>query len=470
MMHTWPPLRELVTGDMLGADTHLAILTARSNWLYGQAHGWRYPFLQGWGSGITQPAWQGETTVRSEHMTLRLGARLALNSGGTARLQYLRDDDVWVTLDSDTDTTSGRYFGGFNPYYERSLAGLSPKDDVWRFRFVLEDAGGFALVYRAALAGTTGFPTWPTLPTFANSPTVHSASDFNTLRTAQAYLLDCSKQPRIGSVVNSGHRPSSSGALFRWSFRYGGTTRLIVKLKAMDGTVGQWGSIRLIKGAGGHPGDACWPPWSEGTEVELQALAGTTLDATYSSNLSAQSLTVGAYYGLELRTNAGVTVHVLGLGFGDEASVVRTYTPTQTWAHGNVPTAAQMNTIKDDLNQMHPTADRQSPLWFEHDIATTQLPMAVSGGPEHGLSHLGPVGFYLAHRWRWLRYRGAGKVMSLDETYEQSLGDSDPAGETQLFDLDSLSWLTYGQGYYVAVRNAYGEVPTLQAAYEDYDV
>jgi hypothetical protein len=470
MMHAWPPLRELADGEYMGADTYLAILTERSNWLYGQAHGWNYPFLQGWGSGITQPVWQGETTVRTEHMTLRLGARLALNSGGTARLQYLRDDDTWVTLDSDTNTTVGRYFGGFNPYYERALTGLSPKGDIWRFRFVLEDAGGFALVYRAALAGTTGFATWPAPVTFADSPTVHTAIEFNTLHAAQSYLLDCARQPRTGSVVNSGHRASSSGALFRWSFRYGGTSRLIVKLKAMDGTVGQWGSVVLVKGAGGHPGDACWAPWSEGTEVELQALSGETLDATYSVNLSGESLTVGAYYGIELRADAGVTAHVLGLGFGDEASVVRTYTPVQTWTHGDVPTAAQMNTIANDLNQMHPTADRQSPLWLEHEIATTQLPLVVGNGPEHGLSYLGPVGFYLAHRWRWLRYRGAGKVMSLDETYEQSLSDSDPAGETQLFDLDSLSWLTYGQGYYVAVRNAYGEAPTLQAAYEDYDV
>lgn len=477
MLSTFSTLRELTTGDYLGAGSWMSPLVRRSNWLYGQVHGWRYPFLQRWNEGIAQPAWVGGTMRRDEHLTLRLGARLALTAGQTARLQYFASNDTWVTLDSDSNTTQGRYFGGFNPVYERSLVGLSPtpKGNHWLFRFIVEGGtGGFALVYRAMLAGTVGFPVWPTLPTFANSPTVHAAADFNALRTAQNYLFECAKQPRIGSICNSGHYSGGGGIRphFRWSFRYGGANRLIVRLKAMDGTTGEWGSIRLIRPLGGHPGDACWAPWGEGSETVLQALAGTTLDATYAFNLSAQGLTVGEYYGIELRAIAGPTTHVLAIGFGTEPAVTRANNPKQTWAHLEIPTAAQMNTIRADINELFPAGDRPSPLWLEHDLATLQLPNQVQpAGPGHNLSFQGPVGFYLAHRWRWLRYRGAGKIMSLDGRFEHSLSDSTPvAGEAQLFDLDSLAWLTYGSGYYVGVYNVFGEEPTLRQAYEDYDI
>lgn len=451
MIHAFEPLRELVDGEYPGADTYWNPLAARNHWLYGQAHGLNFPFAQRWGSGIVAPIWEGETTQRPEHTTLYFCARISLSAGGVARLQYYADPGGWTDVATDTDTTHLRFLGGSSAF-SVSLAGLTPADGVWTFRLQLTGAGGWGHVYYAYLSGSTGFAAWPaSLPTFTNGlPT--NAVAVNKLREMQQHLLDCARQPRVPALMGTvTHRQTGSDeTVYRWTFRYGCTQRLYYYLDVSGLSGG--GHVRLYlepatydQGAG---------------DSRIATLVDAVTDGVYAGNddLSLRGLSVGQRYGLELVAYEGAVVTVGNLVLGDLGAVTRTYLPKDDWVHGDTPTAALLGTIRDDLDQMYPAANRQSPLWPEHDLATWHRPEG-----EYGMFTCSSNRFRGVRRWRYLRYRGAGRLVSADGTVTVSLSDTDPPGGAQVLDLESVA-VPYGMEYYV---ESYGS-GVITVAYEDY--
>jgi hypothetical protein len=143
------------------------------------------------------------------------------------------------------------------------------------------------------------------------------------------------------------------------------------------------------------------------------------------------------------------------------AGATRTYKPDGTWAEGDQPAAAALNLMADDLDEMYPAADRESPIWYEHQLTTYAGPATLGGaGPTYSGGQ-----YRHTRRWRYLHWRGAGRLVSSDGLHYQSLSDTATAGGAQTLDLDSVSWLDYGQEYTV---ESYGANAIL-VAYEDYE-
>ena len=448
MIHAFEPLRVITDGEYPGADTYWNPLAARSHWLYGQAHGLNYPFAQRWGTGIVSPVWEGETPVLPEHMTLRFSARVNLsNPAGVARLQYFATGG-WTDLATDTVRGALRFFGGVTEN-SISLTGLSPAGGMWVFRLQLTGDGGWGIVYRAYLTGTTGFAAWPgSLPTFTTgAPT--TAANLDGLRQMQAHLFDCAAQPRVSVLLGTAtHQQSGSHeTVYRWAFQYTSTRRLYYHL-TVSGLSGGNVFLYLIPDT-----------FHQGVDTRLATLVTISADGTHSGNvdLSTHGLTMGTGYGIELVafTNAVVTVNNVVLA--DLGGVTRTNMPKGDWVHGDTPTKAILDTMTADLNQMFPANDRESPIYSHHTCATWQGPLTA------GLFSYSATRYRAVRRWRYLRYRGAGRLISADGTVTVSLGDTDPPGGAQVLDLESVA-VPYGMEYYV---ESFGS-GTIVTAYEDY--
>lgn len=107
-----------------------------------------------------------------------------------------------------------------------------------------------------------------------------------------------------------------------------------------------------------------------------------------------------------------------------------TYTPPPRFAHGDEPTAAQLNTLSD--NQAYLSG--------------------VLGGIQPAVPAVGGKTLAMVHVWRWLHY------WTTDETTAQ-IGDPSGAGEPvsladsggawAVYDLAQVSWLSQGQVYTV---------------------
>lgn len=451
MIHAFEPLRTITDGEYPGADTYWNALASRSHWLYGQAHALNFPFAQRWGTGIVVPIWEGETPVRSEHMTLKFSARVNLTGpSGVARLQYYSSVGGWTDLVTDTTTGVLRFFGGATEITV-DLTGLTPADGIWTLRLMLTGDGGWGIVYRAYLTGTTGFTAWPgTLPTFTTgSPT--TAANLDKLRQMQQYLFDCASQPRIavrlGTVTQQ--QEASYQTVYRWAFQYTGTKRLYYYLTVTGLSGGGHVYLYLIPDTyNANAGDS-----------RIATLMDAAADNVYSGNidLSTYGLTVGAGYGLELVAYYGATVEVGNIVLADLGGVTRTYIPKDHWVHGDTPTKAILDVYTNDLNQMYPASDRQSPIFSQHTFSTWQGPATL------GLLEYTAFRFRGVRRWRYLRYRGAGRLVSADGTVTVSLSDTDPAGGPQVLDLESVA-VPYGMEYYV---ESYGS-GVIVTAYEDY--
>lgn len=449
MIHAFEPLRTITTGEYPGADTYWNALAARSHWLYGQAHALNFPFAQRWGTGIVTPVWEGETPVRSEHMTLNFSARVNLTAAaGVARLQYYSTGG-WTDLATDTNTGSLRYFGGAEEVTV-SLAALTPADGIWTFRLMLTGDGGWGIVYRAYLTGTTGFDAWPGIPTFTTGAP-STAANLDKLRGMQEYLFDCACQPRVSGMMGTAtHRQASSDeTVYRWAFQYGATQRLYYYL-TISGLTGSGGHVRLYLET---------DTYDSTVDSRIATLVDETTDGTKSGNvdLSAHGLTPGAGYTLELVIYDGSTVAVGHMGLDDLGGVTRAYVPKDDWEHGDTPTKAILDTLTSDLDEMYPAADRESPIYGQHTCATWHGPATV------GLFDYSAFRFRGVRRWRYLRYRGAGRLVSADGTVTVSLSDTDPAGGPQVLDLESVA-VPYGMEYYV---ESYG-TGAIVVAYEDY--
>lgn len=102
------------------------------------------------------------------------------------------------------------------------------------------------------------------------------------------------------------------------------------------------------------------------------------------------------------------------------------YSPPKRWAHGDLPTAADMNLYSRAIASMY---ERHGPA--SYNIAVRK----ISGGE-----------FYcFVHRYRYLHYLNAGTLADLTGTYSTTL-DETPSG-VKVFDLSTVNWLTFGSVY-----------------------
>jgi hypothetical protein len=102
--------------------------------------------------------------------------------------------------------------------------------------------------------------------------------------------------------------------------------------------------------------------------------------------------------------------------------------PKNTFAEGEYPVASELNKFSTSLNAIH-TIMGDSAV----NLATIQ---AGSG------SH-----FTIIHTMRYLWFRSTGLLVD-PAGIEDSISLSDPDRPTK-YDLDTVTWLTYGATYYV---------------------
>lgn len=102
------------------------------------------------------------------------------------------------------------------------------------------------------------------------------------------------------------------------------------------------------------------------------------------------------------------------------------------FSHGTDPTSANFNTYVDALNDLHGRAGdvRRFPLVL---LNREMLPGADSDN----------CGYTFRHRKRYLWYRSSGSVVSIDGTQSVSLSNTNSNG-VNVYDLDSITWLAYG--------------------------
>lgn len=460
-MIPFPALPELTDGDRLSAGLYMKVLARRNHWLYGHAHA--VNGLQRVAECVStgdEVVWTGETPYRSQHPTINFSARINISSGAGARLDYYNSSGTWTNIATDANT-GDRWFNGVeNNTFDASGYSL-PADGILVLRFSI--SVGSALVYRAYMSGTTGFATWPgTLPTFVdgagNEP---DEDDFNALRSMGEYLNDCAEKPRLGTAIGTGSHTQTDAyePLYQWTFTYTGTQKLVVNLDVADIDTGDHVYVYL--------NNEKYP--SSGSR--LATLADITSNGNHSADydLSTLGLSKGTRYQVEIGTyNSGAngaTVTVNNVILGDLVGATRTYSIKGDWEHSDRPTAAQLNAVTNDLNQMYPASDRESPIFSSHLLAPWQLTVEEDGGTGISTYHYSAHGIRLCHVHRYLRYRGAGKIISLDGANEVSLSDTEPSGGPQVFDLDSIkSWLPYGEQYLVQDSDSNHIV----VAYEDY--
>lgn len=469
MIDRWRHVRLLAdytaaNNELMGWRSWLQPMYANADWAYGAAHAVSGVQRQTWAtsSGAVTEVWRGDVRYRSEHPTLKFSGRMDITSGSVT-LDYLNASGTWVTVASD-NVTGLRYFGGATELtYDTTLWSI-PDHGILSLRLMLNGAGR-ASMYRAYMTGWLGLRSWPTMPTFANSP-AHAAGDFNTLWTASQYLKECAQHPIIGSQIDSATHSQSAAYLpiGRWRWRQGGCQRLYVWLYATG------------MGTGDHVYAFLEPDvYDEHDVTTVRLNSGNPIidipiddpGTGYNRDLSTYGVVKGQHYTVEIgilnASGGNPLITVGGVGLGDLGAVTRTYAPLAEYPYGSQPNATVFNRLKNDLNQMYPAADRESPIWPEHEFATHM------GADSLGLAGPTYTGrkFRITHRGRFLEVRtdGGGKIVSADRSNETTIGDSD--GDPLTVDTESIPWLgsAFGQDYTV---ESYGTNRVL-VAYEEYE-
>ena len=106
------------------------------------------------------------------------------------------------------------------------------------------------------------------------------------------------------------------------------------------------------------------------------------------------------------------------------------YTAPPEFAHGDYPTAANLNILSDDLEAIHPI--------IGDILVETPVRHAYAAGQV----------FHLVHRFRYLYYDSSGTINDISGiNTDESL--SDPSSGTGKYDLQQLEWLAIGTAYTV---------------------
>ncbi len=99
------------------------------------------------------------------------------------------------------------------------------------------------------------------------------------------------------------------------------------------------------------------------------------------------------------------------------------------WSHGDTVTAAYLNAYSTELTALH---DR---------IFNTRIRMATPN--QYGSGNI----YRFVHRNRWLHFKSTGQIKNAAGTQQATLS---PINDTYTsFDLQSVSWLAYGDLYQV---------------------
>ena len=114
------------------------------------------------------------------------------------------------------------------------------------------------------------------------------------------------------------------------------------------------------------------------------------------------------------------------------------YVPPERWAHGDIPTAADMNKYSAALNTIRAA------------IGDAAVNVALRKTPNSGF-------WTMIHKHRWLSFKGTGTLSDMTGTETVSLEDVDDA--VTIYDLQALTWLTYGSMYKVLSVSFAEEVP-----------
>ena len=115
------------------------------------------------------------------------------------------------------------------------------------------------------------------------------------------------------------------------------------------------------------------------------------------------------------------------------------YAVPPEWEHGDYPLAADLNKIRDGQ------------LYFYERMPTYAVNSCVKElGSDASLT--------FTHRHRWLHYKSTGDITdAADASNTESLSNQ---STVNVYDLDSIAWLTYGSVYYVDGVNFASEEPT----------
>lgn len=97
--------------------------------------------------------------------------------------------------------------------------------------------------------------------------------------------------------------------------------------------------------------------------------------------------------------------------------------------HGDYPTAANLTKYSDGLTAIYNAVSGKSAVW----CARTK----ESGTDANSF-------YTLVHVFRWLFYTGEGTLTNVAQNETTSLPDG---GSTNIFDLNTVDWLTYGMPY-----------------------
>lgn len=469
MHDAYMPIVEIEADMILGAGTWLDAVARNADLLYGMAHRPDALFSQAWQAPTAvgaRYAWEGETVYDGVHANFNFSAWVNVISGGSAILQlyyadswhdFVADTNAGEHWFDDAEDTDGVIVKDISTYYSvgnvvRARMRIDNGTDAWIYRACL---GGFAPEWPD---GTS--VEWPTFPTWQEvSP--HGAADFNTLRSACEYLRQAAQRPLLGEeCAEVTHRSGGSQILARWALRKAGTDKLTVVIESTGCDASNY--IKLFWADEQYPHGP-----NTVTTHEITAPGGiiTNTTTTISFDMATAGLSIGTYYSILLQTTGSARAKVTSIHVADLAGEARADVPG-VFAHGDIPSAADLQAIGDDLEDMKPTGPYgSSPVWYEHTFSTYR-------GFVQDCQELDPLSLVeiTGRRWRFwhtfdfLRYRGAGKVVSQDGAYTYSLPDSNPAGGAQVFDLRSLAWLASGDWYYV--EDSGGQ--RILTAYEDW--
>lgn len=119
------------------------------------------------------------------------------------------------------------------------------------------------------------------------------------------------------------------------------------------------------------------------------------------------------------------------------------YTVPKVWSHGDVPTAALMNAYSTSLTEIYNKLAGKRHCrgvkcrqWLSRTADTLFDGMVDTNNSYQAETHL----------LRWLFYGGEGAIVSLDGTESTPLSND---GTVNIYDLDSVDWLNYGQAYHI---------------------
>lgn len=109
------------------------------------------------------------------------------------------------------------------------------------------------------------------------------------------------------------------------------------------------------------------------------------------------------------------------------------YEVPRQWAHGDVPTAAQMNAYSNALASIKSVADRMPP---------NPALLKFGGDPDD-------AEWRITHAARWLHVPDACTLYNANDSSQTTSVPEPPSGTILAFDLNTVDWLLPGTHYIV---------------------